>query len=82
MRKNTMKVLALAAVASMGLAACGSSGHAGSTGGSQASGKPLVVESTPLSPFTDTFNPFSQSSTGYAVNASAWPTRRCTSTTS
>jgi peptide/nickel transport system substrate-binding protein len=71
MRKNTMKVLALAAVASVGLAACGSSGHSGSGGSSQATGKPLVVESTPLSPFTDTFNPFSQSSTGYAVNASS-----------
>ena len=57
MRKNTMKVLALAAIASMGLAACGSSGHAGSTGGSQASGKPLVVEGTPLSPFTDDVQP-------------------------
>jgi peptide/nickel transport system substrate-binding protein len=69
MRKSTLKVLALAAIMSTGLAACGSSGHKAS--GGQASGKPLVVESTPLSPFTDTFNPFSQSSTGYAVNATA-----------
>jgi peptide/nickel transport system substrate-binding protein len=63
--------MALAALVSLGLAACGSSGGgSGASGGSKATGKPLVVESTPLSPMTDTFNPFSQSSTGYITNAS------------
>jgi len=70
MSRKVMKVLALAAVTSIGLAACGSSGSKTTTGTSaQATGKPLVIESTPLSPFTDSFNPYSQSATGYAVNA-------------
>jgi peptide/nickel transport system substrate-binding protein len=73
MSRKVMKALALAAVASMGLAACG--GSSGSSSGGQASGntkatgKPLVIESTPLAPFTDSFNPYSNSDTGYTVNA-------------
>jgi peptide/nickel transport system substrate-binding protein len=72
MSKKFMKMLALAAVASVGLAACGSShGGGGNSGNKGATGKPLVIESTPLAPMTDTFNPYSQSSTSYIVNAIA-----------
>jgi peptide/nickel transport system substrate-binding protein len=69
MRQKVMQVLALAAVASMGLAACGTSSGGKASGTSKAAGKPLVIESTPLAPFTDSFNPYSQSATGYLVNA-------------
>jgi peptide/nickel transport system substrate-binding protein len=69
MRQKVMQVLALAAVASMGLAACGGSSGGKASGTTKAAGKPLVIESTPLAPFTDSFNPYSQSATGYLVNA-------------
>jgi peptide/nickel transport system substrate-binding protein len=71
MTRKVMKVVALAAVASMGLAACGGSsgGKASGASGGHATGKPLVVESTPLAPFTDTFNPYSNTDTGYQTQA-------------
>ncbi|MBV9447542.1 MAG: hypothetical protein JO345_16790, partial [Streptosporangiaceae bacterium] len=62
-----------AVVLALGLAACSSSGTtSSSTSPSPASGmgtKTLVVESTPLSPLTQTFNPFSATSTGYTLHA-------------
>ncbi|MBO0777040.1 MAG: ABC transporter substrate-binding protein, partial [Actinobacteria bacterium] len=64
-----MKGLALAGVLAIGVAACASSGNGGSK--QSATGKPLVVETTPLSPMTDTFSPFSATSTGYETHAVA-----------
>lgn len=70
MKHMVLRSLALASVLTMGIAACGSSSGGG--GGSKtATGKTLVVESTPLSPMTDTFNPFSLTSTGFLTNAVA-----------
>ena len=72
MRHKVLATLAVAGALSMGVAACGSSSSSGS--GSKttaATGKTLVVESTPLSPMTATFNPFSLTSTGYLTNAVA-----------
>jgi peptide/nickel transport system substrate-binding protein len=65
-----LKSLAVASVLAMGIAACSSSGKT-TTGSSSTSGmgKTLVVESTALSPMTDTFNPFSATSTGYLTHA-------------
>ena len=67
------KVLATLAVASALAWASRPAAAASSGGGSKttATGKTLVVESTPLSPMTDTFNPFSLTSTGYLTNAVA-----------
>jgi len=72
MKHVALKSLAAASVLAMGIAACGSSGGGNASGTSSAkaaTGKTLVVESTPLSPMTDTFNPFSQTSTGFVTNA-------------
>ena len=66
---------AVSAVAlALGVAACSSSSSstASGTSSSPSSGmgtKTLVVESTPLSPMTQTFNPFSATSTGYVLHA-------------
>src|ERR1039458_1352992 len=69
MRHKVLATLAVAGALSMGIAACGSSSSGGSK--TTATGKTLVVESTPLSPMTDTFNPFSLTSTGTLTNAIA-----------
>jgi peptide/nickel transport system substrate-binding protein len=69
MSHRRMKILALASILAMGLAACGSSSGSGGGSNSSATGKPLVIETTPLAPFTDTFNPYNQSGTGLYVNA-------------
>jgi len=66
----TMSAVILAA----GVAACSSSGSSATSGtnspSSSAMGKKtLVVESTPLSPLTQTFNPFSATSTGYTLHS-------------
>jgi ABC-type transport system substrate-binding protein len=67
----TMSAMILA----LGVAACSSSGSStasGSTSSSPSSAmgtKTLVVESTPLSPLTQTFNPFSATSTGYTLHS-------------
>jgi peptide/nickel transport system substrate-binding protein len=66
MNRKLTGSLAAVAILSMGVAACGSS-NSGKSGGSQ--GKPLVIETTALSPMTDTFNPFVSTSTGYEVHA-------------
>ena len=76
MSHKSLKPRVLAAVAAValtaGVAACSSGGStaAGSGSASHAMGsKTLVVESTPLSPLTQTFNPFSATSTGYVLHA-------------
>jgi peptide/nickel transport system substrate-binding protein len=73
-----MKGLAAAAVVTVTLAACSSSGSSSSSAsggssssGSKASGAPLVIDDTPISPMTDTFNPYVSTSTGYVVGAEA-----------
>jgi peptide/nickel transport system substrate-binding protein len=63
-----------AVILTVGVAACSSSGSstASSTSSSRSSAmgtKTLVVESTPLSPLTQTFNPFSATSTGYTLHS-------------
>jgi len=66
---------AVSAVAlALGTAACSSSSSSSASGtsSSPSSGmgtKTLVVESTPLSPLTQTFNPFSATSTGFTLHA-------------
>ncbi len=69
MNHAILKSVAVAAIASLALAACSSSPKSGSSPGSAGSGKPLVIDDTPLSPMTDTFSPYSATSTGYVVNA-------------
>ena len=73
MKHKVLATLAVASALSMGVAACGSSSSSGGGSSSKttATGKTLVVESTPLSPMTDTFNPFSLTSTGWLTNAVA-----------
>src|SRR6267154_2925069 len=71
MRHKVLATLAVASALSMGIAACGSSSSSSGGGKTTATGKTLVVESTPLSPMTDTFNPFSLTSTGYLTTAVA-----------
>ena len=68
-RKAKMQVLALAAIAAVGVAACGNSGSHSAANGSKTSGKTLVIEGTPLSPMTDDFNPYDQAGTGYVINS-------------
>ena len=60
--------VAAVAVLALGAAACGSS-PGSSKGSGAATGKPLTIVTTELSPMTDTFNPFAQTSTGYTVHA-------------
>ncbi len=70
MKHTVMKSLAVGAILSIAVAACSSSGSSSSGGSSSsATGKPLVIDDTPLSPMTDTFNPYSATSTGHVVTA-------------
>jgi peptide/nickel transport system substrate-binding protein len=71
MRHTALKSVAVASVLAMGIAACSSSGSSKASGSAASTGKTLVVESTALSPMTDTFNPFSATSTGYVTHAAA-----------
>jgi peptide/nickel transport system substrate-binding protein len=71
MRHTALKSLAVASVLVMGIAACSSSGSNKTSSSAASTGKTLVVESTALSPMTDTFNPFSATSTGYVTHAAA-----------
>ncbi len=71
MQHALIKSLAVGAILSMAVAACSSSGSKTSTTSSSATGKPLVVDDTPISPMTDTFNPYSATSTGHVVTADA-----------
>ncbi len=72
MKQAILKSMAGAAVLALGVAACGGSSSSSSSGSTQAkTGQPLVIESTPLSPMTDNFNPLSSTSTGYLTNSVA-----------
>jgi peptide/nickel transport system substrate-binding protein len=65
MHHAVIKSLAVGAVLILGVAACSSSGSSKPSSTSPASnGKPLVIDDEPLSPMTDTFNPYSATSTG------------------
>jgi len=59
-----MKSLAVGAILSIAVAACSSSPAKSGSTTSAGTGKPLVVDDEPLSPMTDTFNPYSATSTG------------------
>jgi peptide/nickel transport system substrate-binding protein len=72
MPHTVIKSLAVGAILSMAVAACSSSSSSSSsTPSSSGTGKPLIVDDTPLSPMTDTFNPYSATSTGHVVTADA-----------
>jgi peptide/nickel transport system substrate-binding protein len=71
MKHAALKSLAVASVLAMGIAACSSGTKPTSSSSASGMGKTLVVESTALSPMTDTFNPFSATSTGYLTHAAA-----------
>jgi peptide/nickel transport system substrate-binding protein len=69
MRHAVIKSLAVCAILSLAAAACSSSSSPSGTSSSSATGKTLVIDDTPLSPMTDTFNPYSATSTGHVVTA-------------
>ena len=71
MKHRVLAGVAVVGALTLGIAACGSSGSSNNSGSGSSvkMGKTLVVESTPLSPMTDTFNPYSLTSTGYLTNA-------------
>src|SRR5260370_4657712 len=71
MQHALIKSLAVGAILSMAVAACGSSGSKTSTTSSAATGKQLVGDDTPISPMTAAFNPYSATSTGHVVPAAA-----------
>ena len=66
MKHAVIKSLAVGVILSLAMAACSSSSNTSSSSGT---GKPLVIDDTPLSPMTDTFNPYSATSTGHVVTA-------------
>jgi peptide/nickel transport system substrate-binding protein len=68
MKHAILKSLAAASILGLVATACGTSSSSNS---GTATGKTLVVESTPLSPMSDTFSPFSPTSTGYVTHAVA-----------
>src|SRR5215831_15710716 len=69
MRQTILKSMVVACALALVAAACSSSSS--STPPKAATGQPLVIESTPLSPMTDNFNPLSSTSTGFLTNAVA-----------
>src|ERR1700729_3072330 len=65
MNYAVIKTLAAGTILALAVAACSSSGSGAKPSSSgAATGKPLVIDDTPLSPMTDTFNPYSATSTG------------------
>jgi peptide/nickel transport system substrate-binding protein len=66
MKHAVIKSLTVGVILSLAMAACSSSSN---TSSSSATGKPLVIDDTPLSPMTDTFNPYSATSTGHVETA-------------
>jgi peptide/nickel transport system substrate-binding protein len=71
MRQTILKSLVAVGVLSLGVAACGSGSSSSSSPPKTATGQPLVIESTPLAPMTDNFNPLSSTSTGFITNSVA-----------
>src|SRR6516165_2902609 len=74
MMRTVLKSVAALSALALGVAACSSSTSSGSGNSNKAAattGKTLVIESTPLSPMTDNFNPLSSTSTGYITNSTA-----------
>ena len=67
MNRKIAGSIAAVAVLALGAAACGSSPS--SKGSGTPTGKPLTIVTSELSPMTDTFNPYAQTSTGYTVHA-------------
>jgi peptide/nickel transport system substrate-binding protein len=70
MRQTILKSMAAIGALTLGIAACGGSSSS-STASKTATGQPLVIESTPLAPMTDNFNPLSSTSTGFITNSVA-----------
>src|SRR5215470_18771157 len=74
MMRTVLKSVAALSALALGVAACSSSTSSGSGNSHKAvatTGKTLVIESTPLSPMTDNFNPLSSTSTGFVTNSTA-----------
>ena len=73
MRQTILKSVVAVGILALGAAACSSSSSSPSSSGSAPAktGQPLVIESTPLSPMTDNFNPLSSTSTGFLTNSIA-----------
>src|SRR5690348_17336631 len=69
MKQTILKSVAAAGILALGITACGTSSSSSPT--QAKTGKPLVIESTPLSPMTDNFNPLSSTSTGFLTNSVA-----------
>jgi peptide/nickel transport system substrate-binding protein len=70
MRQMFLKSVVVASALALGVAACSSSSSPSSSS-KTATGQTLVIESTPLSPMTDNFNPLSSTSTGFVTNSIA-----------
>jgi peptide/nickel transport system substrate-binding protein len=70
MKQTILKSVVAVGVLTLGVAACGSS-TSSSSPPKTATGQPLVIESTPLAPMTDNFNPLSSTSTGFITNSVA-----------
>jgi peptide/nickel transport system substrate-binding protein len=63
-------IIAVAAVAALGAAACSSAAKPGASSGSKTpTGKPLTIVTTSISPMTDNFNPLDQTATGFETHA-------------
>ena len=72
MRQTILKSMVAIGVLTLGIAACGGSSSSSSSGTPKTvTGQPLVIESTPLAPMTDNFNPLSSTSTGFITNSVA-----------
>ncbi len=69
MHRSYLTGLALGSIVALGIAGCSSSSPDSSSGST--TGKTLVVENNPVATMTDTFNPFSATSTAKTVNATA-----------
>src|SRR6266699_5024284 len=71
MRQTILKSAVAAGLLALGVAACGGGSSSSSTPPAAKTGQPLVIESTPLAPMTNNFNPLSSTSTGFLTNAVA-----------
>ena len=71
MRQTILKSVVVASAIGIAVAACSSSTSSSPPSSKAATGQPLVIESTPLSPMTDNFNPLSSTSTGFITNSVA-----------